>query len=70
MSEYTTRLLEVVEIQTNGDGEFYARQLTNLFTRMEARSPRYAQMVVEHAVEMVLLHVRNGKRPVVSISLH
>ncbi|KAJ7124951.1 armadillo-type protein [Mycena epipterygia] len=60
ISEYTTRLLEVVEIQTEGDGELYARQLGDLFAQMEARSPRYAQLVVETAVEMVLLHLRNA----------
>ncbi|KAJ7874720.1 armadillo-type protein [Mycena olivaceomarginata] len=41
ISEYTTRLLEVIELQTEGDGELYAQQLTELFTQMEARSPRY-----------------------------
>lgn len=61
ISKYTTRLLEVVEIQTEGDGELYARQLGDLFAQMEARSPRYAQLVVENAVEMVLLHLRSGK---------
>ncbi|KAJ7502817.1 armadillo-type protein [Mycena galericulata] len=60
ISKYTTRLLEVVEIQTEGDGELYARQLGDLFAQMEARSPRYAQLVVESAVEMVLLHLRNA----------
>ncbi|KAJ7078870.1 armadillo-type protein [Mycena belliarum] len=60
LSEYTTRLLEVAEIQSDGDGELYARQLVDLFARMEARSPRYAQFVVENAVEMVLLHMRNA----------
>ena len=42
------------------DGELYARQLAELFTQMEARSPRYAELVVESAVETVLLHLRNG----------
>ncbi|KAJ6558526.1 armadillo-type protein, partial [Mycena vulgaris] len=60
ISEYTIRLLEVVEVQTDGDGELYARQLIDLFAQMEARSPRYAQLVVENAVEMVLLHMRNA----------
>ncbi|KAJ7690631.1 armadillo-type protein [Mycena rosella] len=60
ISEYTTRLLEVVEIQTDGDGELYARQLVDLFAQMEGRSPRYAKLVVENAVEMVLLHMRNA----------
>ncbi|KAJ7755738.1 armadillo-type protein [Mycena maculata] len=60
ISEYTTRLLEVVEVETEGDGELYARQLGDLFAQMEARSPRYAQIVVETAVEMVLLHLRNA----------
>lgn len=69
ISEYTTRLLEVVEIQTEGDGELYARQLGGLFTQMEARSPRYAQLVVETAVEMVLLHLRNGTTSCVSCTV-
>ncbi|KAJ7668431.1 armadillo-type protein [Mycena polygramma] len=60
ISEYTTRLLEVLELQTEGDGELYARQLSDLFTQMESRSPRYAQLVVESAVEMVLVHLRNA----------
>jgi hypothetical protein len=61
ISEYTTRLLEVIELQTEGDGELYAQQLAELFTQMEARSPRYAQLVMESAVEMVLFHLRNGE---------
>ncbi|KAF7362087.1 Adaptin-N domain-containing protein [Mycena venus] len=63
ISEYTTRLLEVVQLQTEGDGELYAQQLAELFTQMEARSPRYAQLVVESAVEMVLLHLRSAPMP-------
>ncbi|KAJ7350295.1 armadillo-type protein [Mycena albidolilacea] len=63
ISEYTTRLLEVIELQTEGDGELYAQQLTELFTQMEARSPRYAQLVMESAVEMVLIHLRNAPMP-------
>ncbi|KAJ6593663.1 ARM repeat-containing protein [Mycena capillaripes] len=63
ISEYTTRLLEVAELQTEGDGELYARHLGELFTQMEARSPRYAQLVVESAVGMVLLHLRNAPMP-------
>ncbi|KAF8170253.1 armadillo-type protein [Mycena galopus ATCC 62051] len=63
ISEYTTRLLEVIELQTEGDGELYAGQLAELFTQMEARSPRYAQLVVESAVEMVLFHLRNAPMP-------
>ncbi|KAJ7782899.1 armadillo-type protein [Mycena metata] len=60
IGEYTTRLLEVVELQTEGDGELYARQLGDLFAQMEARSPRYAQLVLENAVEKVLLFLRNA----------
>ncbi|KAJ7647590.1 armadillo-type protein [Roridomyces roridus] len=60
VSKYVCRLLEVVEIQTEGDGELYAHQLNDLFAQMEARSPRYAQHVLESAVEMVLLHLRNA----------
>ena len=60
ISEYITRLLEVVETQAEGDGELYARHLGDLFTQIEARSSRYAQLVVENAVEMVLLYLRNG----------
>ncbi|KAK7057425.1 adaptin-N domain-containing protein [Favolaschia claudopus] len=60
ISEYTTRLLEVIALQIDEDGELYARQLTELFGQMEARSPRYAQMVIESAVEMVLSHLRNA----------
>ncbi|KAJ7928581.1 armadillo-type protein [Mycena leptocephala] len=63
ISEYTARLLEVIELHTEGDGELYARQLGELFTQMEARSPRYAQLVVEDAVEAVLLHLRNAPTP-------
>ncbi|KAF7375959.1 Adaptin-N domain-containing protein [Mycena sanguinolenta] len=63
LGEYTTRLLEVLELQTEGDGELYARELAELFTQMEARSPRYAQLVVESAVEMVLLFLRNAPMP-------
>ncbi|KAJ7497085.1 armadillo-type protein [Mycena latifolia] len=60
ISEYTSRLLEVVEIQTDGDGELYARQLVDLFAQTEARSPRYAQLVLENAVETVLLRIRHA----------
>ncbi|KAJ6497850.1 armadillo-type protein [Mycena sanguinolenta] len=63
LSEYTTRLLEVLELQTEGDGELYGRELAELFTQMEARSPRYAQLVVESAVEIVLLFLRNAQMP-------
>ncbi|KAJ7039210.1 armadillo-type protein [Mycena alexandri] len=58
--EYTTRLLEVIELQAEGDGELYAQQLGDLFAQMEARSPRYAQLVLENAVEKVLLFLRNA----------
>ncbi|KAJ7188509.1 armadillo-type protein [Mycena filopes] len=60
LGEYTTRLLEVIELQAEGDGEQYARQLVDLFAQMEARSPRYAQLVMENAVEKVLIYLRNG----------
>ncbi|KAJ6602168.1 armadillo-type protein [Mycena sp. CBHHK59/15] len=63
ISEYTARLLEVIEIQADGDGETYARQLGNLFAQMEARSPRYAELVLENAVETVLHHLRNATTP-------
>ncbi|KAJ7209609.1 armadillo-type protein [Mycena pura] len=60
IGEYITRLLEVVETQAEGDGELYARHLGDVFTQIEARSSRYAQLVVENAVEMVLLYLRNA----------
>ncbi|KAJ7128916.1 armadillo-type protein [Mycena crocata] len=60
ISEYITRLLEVIEIQADEDGELYAGQLRELFAGLETRSPRYAQLVVENAVEMVLLHLRHA----------
>ncbi|KAJ7251814.1 ARM repeat-containing protein [Mycena haematopus] len=63
ISEYTTRLLEVLELQTEGDGELYGRQLAGLFNRMEAHSPRYAQLIVESAVEMVLFLLRSAPMP-------
>ncbi|KAJ7072535.1 armadillo-type protein [Mycena amicta] len=59
-SEYATRLLEVVETQTQDDGELYARHVVDLFAQIEARSPRYAECVMESVVELVLVHLRNA----------
>ncbi|KAF7315262.1 Adaptin-N domain-containing protein [Mycena indigotica] len=54
LCEYTIRLLEVVESQTQNDGELYARHVIDLFAQVEARSKRYADCIMENVVERVL----------------
>nr|GAT57748.1 predicted protein [Mycena chlorophos] len=60
LGEYTTRLLEVIETQTQEDGELYARHTIDLFTQIEARSPRYAECVMESVVELLLVQSRTA----------
>ncbi|KAF7321430.1 Adaptin-N domain-containing protein [Mycena kentingensis (nom. inval.)] len=60
LCEYTTRLLEIIETQTDGEGELYGRHIVDLFAQIEARSPRYADIVMENIVEMLLLRARDA----------
>jgi hypothetical protein len=60
-NEYVTRLLEVLEIQAGEDGELYARLVKDLFGKSDAALLGEDPFVLENAVEMVLLHIRNGE---------
>lgn len=57
-NEYATRLLEALEIQTRADGELYAREVKGLFGRLEGGFSE-GNPVLESAVGMLLLHLRN-----------
>jgi len=59
-NEYVTRLLEVLEIQAGEDGELYARLVKDLFGKSDAALLGEDPFVLENAVEMVLLHIRNA----------
>lgn len=55
LSEYTSRLLEVVELKSEGDGELYAQLIKELFLQIRIQS------VLESAVETILVYVRLGE---------
>lgn len=55
LGEYTSRLLEVLETQSEGDGELYAKLIIELFAQISVHS------VVESAVETILPYIRLGR---------
>jgi AP-4 complex subunit epsilon-1 len=59
-AEYAYRLLEVLEIDSDGDGERYAREAEQLFERIYAINTEEKEVVLESAVEKVLIRVRQG----------
>ncbi|KAK7035211.1 hypothetical protein VNI00_011978 [Paramarasmius palmivorus] len=59
-AEYAYRLLEVLEIDTDGDGERYARDAEQLFERIYAINTEEKEVVLESAVEKVLIRVRQA----------
>ena len=60
-NEYVIRLLEVVDIQCGEDGEFYARQLKDIFVAIDQVAAPERQPVLENVVEKVLLYIKNGE---------
>ncbi len=57
--EYTCRLLEVLELQFADDGEGYARQVIDLFKKLEPSAPESARLL-DVAVEKLLTCVRDS----------
>lgn len=62
-NEYMIRLLEVIERQSEADGESYAQQLKELFAAVDQEAAPERQPVLETAVEMVLIHIKEGEQP-------
>ena len=54
------RLLEVIERQSENDGESYAQQLKELFAAVYQEAVPERQPVLEIAVERVLIHIKEG----------
>lgn len=61
-NEYMIRLLEVIERQSEGDGESYAQQLKELFAAVDQEAVPERQPVLETAVEKVLIHIKEGQK--------
>lgn len=59
-NEYIIRLLEVIERQSENDGESYAQQLKELFAAVYQEAVPERQPVLEVAVEKVLIHIKEG----------
>ncbi|KAF9018010.1 ARM repeat-containing protein [Hymenopellis radicata] len=57
--EYTCRLLEVLELQYADDGEGYARQVIDLFKKLEPPAPESGRLL-DVAVEKILTCVRDN----------
>jgi hypothetical protein len=64
LNQYVTRLLEVVEIQSYGDGETYASQLKALFKILEDKSINQSPFLLDGATEMILTFVRHCENDV------
>ncbi|TFK44520.1 armadillo-type protein [Crucibulum laeve] len=57
-NEYAGRLLEIIEIQSEQDGEQYARQVKHMLERLESAISMVNPPILETAVERILDHLR------------
>lgn len=60
-NEHAIRLLEAAEVQCGEDGEFYARQLKELFIVIDQEASPERQPILDNVVEKVLLYVKEGE---------
>jgi hypothetical protein len=57
-NEYAARLLEIAAVTSGGDGHEYVNDVRSALAAIEGAKTG----VLEKAVELVLLHIRDGKR--------
>ncbi|ESK91045.1 ap-4 complex subunit epsilon-1 [Moniliophthora roreri MCA 2997] len=59
-AEYTCRLLEILELESGGEGEHYAREIEQLFQRVYSVNTEDKEVVLDSAVEKVLICIRQA----------
>lgn len=59
--ETSRRIIEVIEVLCEEDGELYTHHLKDMVRSMEGDAPLYKRPILQEVMEGALVHMRNGE---------